>query len=90
MIHRRARIDVRMGRSLQIGHEFRYRPDSSRWRVRQVHRQDCIVELVSLDHVLAARLPTGGIRATGIRRTIGFDELRSAYVFIARQPKQAA
>ena len=42
---RRSTLDVRLGRALRIGQQWRDRDDVI-WRVRQVHRIDCDVVLV--------------------------------------------
>lgn len=42
---RRSRKDIALGRRLTIGQTWRWRRDGSIWRVRQIHRSDCHVEL---------------------------------------------
>lgn len=43
---RRSRNEMRLGEALQVGQEWAMVDDLDVWRVRQVHRVDCVVELV--------------------------------------------
>ena len=46
---RRSHIDVRLGRFITIGQTWQRHTDDTDWRVRQVHRADCQVELEAAD-----------------------------------------
>lgn len=58
---RRSANEMRVGRILQVGQEWAMVGDLDLWRVRQVHRVDCMVELE---------------RGTE-RKRVGFDDLRN-------------
>lgn len=47
---RRSRRDIELGRALRIGQEWAKRGDLVVWRVRQVHRVDCTVEMIANAH----------------------------------------
>lgn len=64
---RRSRHDMAMGRHLEIGHRWRSRMDGRIWRVIQIHRKDCVVELAGF----------------GMRVILPFAYLRTEYVWIA-------
>jgi hypothetical protein len=59
---RRSRLDIALGRRLLIGQRWRDRNDGSVWRVRQIHRGDCHVELRHVE--------------TGRRELVTFTDLR--------------
>jgi hypothetical protein len=67
---RRSRVDLQLGQFLQIGQQWRLRETGSIWRVRQIHRQDCVVEL---EH--------GPVRWRGT-----FERLRQDFKWIAAEP----
>lgn len=71
---RRSRRDMQLGRFLAVGQRWRSRDDGSVWIVRQVHRQDCRVDLVW------AVAPGGNVRA---RISLRFDVLASDFKWIA-------
>jgi hypothetical protein len=65
---RRSRLDVRLGRELRVGQLWRRRHGDPRpWRVRQLHRADCVVELEA------------GASGLGVVRTLSFAELRQEW-----------
>lgn len=47
---RRSRREVELGRLLRIGQDWAKCGDLIVWRVRQVHRLDCMVELIADAH----------------------------------------
>jgi hypothetical protein len=61
---RRSTLDVALGRRLEIGQSWRDRVDGLAWRVQNVHRGDCHVDLVAPD---------------GARRSIPFAVLRGTF-----------
>lgn len=65
MTPRRSRKDIALGRRLTIGQTWRDRATGDCLRVRQVHRGDCHVELISTagDHL----------------RAITFEQLRNGW-----------
>jgi predicted RNA-binding Zn-ribbon protein involved in translation (DUF1610 family) len=61
---RRSRNDVALGRQLTIGQHWQH-PDRGVWRVRNVHRMDCLVDLEHVD--------------TRQRDTLTFAQLRNGW-----------
>jgi hypothetical protein len=59
---RRSRLDIALGRRLEIGQQWRDRTDGSVWRIRQVHRGDCHADAIDT--------------ATGKRALLTFTDLR--------------
>lgn len=49
--HVRSRLDIAFGRALTVGQTWRCACCRIEWKVRQVHRADCVAELVSAGHV---------------------------------------
>jgi hypothetical protein len=66
---RRSRTDVALGRHLTIGQHWQH-PDRGVWRVRNVHRMDCLVDLEHTD--------------TRQRDTLTFAQLRADWTQPAR------
>lgn len=71
----RSRADIRLGRFVTIGQQWRRRVDGSVWAVRQVHRRDCLVEL---EHHWATPLATGVMR-----ELVAVKDLRHDFKWIA-------
>lgn len=68
---RRTRVELLLGRFLEIGQTWRRRADATRWRVRQIHRRDCMVELTD---------------GAGAAICIPFERLRAEWKWIATHP----
>ncbi len=67
---RRTRSEIRIGRVLRVGQAVLCRADQTVWRVRLVHRADCVAEL----------------ERAGARRQIGFVELRDGWARVTEEP----
>jgi hypothetical protein len=66
---------IKLGRRLAIDQRWRDRKDGTVWRVQQVHRGDCHVDLVSLG---------------GRRRTLSFEDLRTGWDQVVRADEAVA
>lgn len=72
---RRSRRDIELGRRLLIGQEWLRAADETVWRLRQVHRTDCQLELERGDQVVAI---TFGELRIGWKRILSTTELEAA------------
>lgn len=68
VVDRRSPVEMKLGRFLQIGQTWRCRADRRCWRVRQIHRRDCVADLEDDD---------------GRRTSIPFEDLRHNWTWIA-------
>ena len=78
---KRSRLDIRLGRNLRIGQEWRG-PTGARWRVRQVHRYDCHVDFE------AVHLTTS--RGRPLRETVSFEDIRKSWELLVPATELAA
>ena len=72
---RRSRLDIRLGRNLKIGQRWRDE-DGTVWRVRQVHRFDCSLQMETEN-------PTR-------RREVRFEDLRRDWMYLIPVEEVAA
>lgn len=75
---RRSPLDIRFGQELTIGQTWRCEGCGIVWRVRQVHRKECVADLVQVNGQE--------------RRTVTFADLRASWkqVRIAQLQEAAA
>lgn len=72
----RSRLDIAFGLELTIGQTWRCQGCGIEWRVRQVHRKECVADLVQV----------GG----PARRTIEFSVLRTSWEQVHPETQQEA
>ena len=58
---RRSRLDIRLGRNLKIGQRWRDE-DGTVWRIRQVHRFDCTLQMEADDPPRRREVRFGDLR----------------------------
>jgi hypothetical protein len=68
--HRRTRREIAVGRLLRVGQACLRHRDGTVWRVRQVHRADCLALL----------------ERDGEHLSVGFGELRVGWVRVTEEP----